>query len=111
MWNPTLKVIVWMLFACAASAQTGTAGPAGKAAMQAVDPALCDALANMPNSPMTVAACRSMMQLAKDDPSAHRKGDGAMTCADIFAEPPRPAWGFQTPKRRGGKNPSATHKP
>ncbi|MEO6365019.1 MAG: hypothetical protein ABIO38_03090 [Luteimonas sp.] len=54
--------------------------------MPAVDPAMCDAFANMPNAPMTVEACRSMMEMAKDDPAAHRPGDDAMSCAAIFAE-------------------------
>lgn len=54
--------------------------------MPAVDPAMCDSLANLPNSPMTVEACRSMLLIAKDDPASHRKGDATMTCADIFAE-------------------------
>jgi hypothetical protein len=54
--------------------------------MQTVDPAMCDALANMPAAPMTAQTCRSMLQLAVDDPSAHRKGDAAMGCAEIAAE-------------------------
>lgn len=83
MSNPTLKALVLMLLACGAAAPTSAAG---QAVMPTADPAMCDALANMPNSPMTVEACRSMLQVAKDDPSAHRKSDGAMTCADIAAE-------------------------
>ncbi|MCY7354666.1 MAG: hypothetical protein LH470_06245 [Lysobacter sp.] len=54
--------------------------------MPTVDPAMCDAFANMPNAPMTVEACRSMMDIAKDDPAAHRPGDESMSCAAIFAE-------------------------
>jgi len=83
MSNPTLKAFGLMLLACSASAQTG---PGGQAAMSPVNPAMCDAFASMPNSPMTVEACRSMLQVVKDDPSAHRKGDAAMTCAEIHAE-------------------------
>jgi len=78
---PTAVVLV--LFACSASAQTGHGG---QTAMPAVDPATCDAFANMPNAPMTVEACKSMMEIAKDDPTAHRPGDESMRCADIFAE-------------------------
>ncbi len=83
MSNPILKAVLLMSLACSASAQTG---PGGQAAMPTADPAMCDSLANIPNSPMTVEACRSMLQIAKDDPAAHRKGDATMTCADIYAE-------------------------
>lgn len=83
MSNPIPKAIVLMMFACSASAQTGHGG---QAAMPTVDPAMCDVFATMPNAPMTVEACRSMMEIAKDDPAAHRPGDDAMSCAAIFAE-------------------------
>lgn len=77
------KALVFVFLAGGAYAQTGSGG---QAAMPATDPAMCDALANMPSAPMTVEACRSMLQLAQDNPSAHRPGDDTMTCADIFAE-------------------------
>lgn len=80
MSNPIPKAVVLMLLASGVSAQTGQAG------MPTVDPAMCDALANMPNAPMTAEACRSLMKLAEDDPTAHRPGDETMTCDDIFAE-------------------------
>lgn len=83
MSNPIPKAIVLMLLASGVSAQTGQGG---QAAMPTADPAMCDALANMPNAPMTVEACRSMLSLTQDDPAAHRPGDEAMTCADIFGE-------------------------
>ncbi|MEO5732647.1 MAG: hypothetical protein ABIN96_17725 [Rubrivivax sp.] len=83
MSNTILKAVVLMSLACGVSAQTGDAS---QAAMPTIDPAMCDALANMPNSPMTVETCKLQLHLAKDDPSAHRKGDAAMSCADIFAE-------------------------
>ena len=83
MSNPILKAVVLMLLASSVSAQTGGAG---QAAMPTADPAMCDALANMPNAPMTVEACRSMLLLIQDDPTAHRPGDETMTCGDIFAE-------------------------
>jgi hypothetical protein len=77
------KAVLLMLPTCSASAQTG---PGGQAAMAKADPAMCDALASIPNSPMTVEACRSMLQLGRSDPTARRQGDEAMTCADILAE-------------------------
>lgn len=54
--------------------------------MPAVDPAMCDQFANMPNAPMTVEACRKLLNLAVDDPASHHPGDEAMTCDEIFAE-------------------------
>jgi hypothetical protein len=52
----------------------------------------CNQMASMPNSPMTVEQCRSMMgmaqsgQTAMNDPSGARPGDANMSCADIQAE-------------------------
>ena len=57
-----------------------------------LDPALCDQIANIPNSPMSVEACRSMMTMqqsmraASSDPSAVRASDETMTCEQITAE-------------------------
>lgn len=55
-------------------------------ALPTVDPAMCDQLAAIPNAPMTLDACRKMLGIAVDDPAAHRPGDEAMSCAQIFAE-------------------------
>jgi hypothetical protein len=52
----------------------------------------CQQLASMPNAPMTVAQCESMMgmaqsgQAALNNRSAARPGDELMSCADITAE-------------------------
>ena len=46
----------------------------------------------MPNAPMSVAACRAMLDMgaqfdaAANDPAARRAGDERMSCAAIFAE-------------------------
>lgn len=57
--------------------------------------AACDALASLPNPPMSLAACKSMlgmtstlrqMESASGDPSARRPGDEAMSCEAIFKE-------------------------
>lgn len=57
--------------------------------------AACDALATLPNAPMSVAACKSMLGMtstlrqvesASGDPSARRPGDEAMSCEAIFKE-------------------------
>lgn len=52
----------------------------------ATDTASCDQLAGMPNAPMSVESCRSMLRMGEDDPSSHRPGDEALSCAQIFAE-------------------------
>ncbi|MFZ2235602.1 MAG: hypothetical protein WAV67_04410, partial [Dokdonella sp.] len=83
MSNPIPKAVVLMLLASGVSAQTGQAG---QAVMPTADPAMLDALANMPNAPMTVEACRSMWSLTQDDLTTHRPGDEAMSCDDTFAE-------------------------
>lgn len=106
MSNPIPKAIVLMVFACSASAQTGHGG---QAAMPTVDPAMCDAFANMPNAPMTVEACRSMMELAKDDPTAHRPGDDAMSCAAIFAELETKTRGMRISKEEAARREKTVH--
>lgn len=83
MSNLIPKILVLMLLASGVSAQTGQGA---QTEMPAVDPAMCDALASMPSAPMTVESCRKMLQLAVDDPTTHRPGDEAMTCAEIFDE-------------------------
>lgn len=59
---------------------------------EGMSPAVCEQLANMPNPPISVAACKSMMGLAAGldagagDPSVYRPGDDALTCPQIFGE-------------------------
>jgi hypothetical protein len=56
------------------------------------DPADCERLAAMPNPPISVEACKSMMGMATSynaaatNPDAQREGDDRLTCAQIFAE-------------------------
>ena len=83
MSKPVMTVIMLSLLA---SYQTAHAAPSGQASAPTADPAMCDALARMPNAPMTVASCKAMLQMGRDDPAAHRDGDEAMTCEQIFAE-------------------------
>ncbi|MEO8012255.1 MAG: hypothetical protein ABI650_11465 [Dokdonella sp.] len=83
MSSPIAKAVFLVFLAGSASAQNSNSG---QVAMPGADPAMCDALANAPNSPMTVEACRAMLTLTQDDPAAHRPGDESMTCADIFDE-------------------------
>ncbi len=61
--------------------------------VDAAAPAMdCNTMASMPNAPMTVEQCKSMMGLAKSgeaamaDSSAALPGDNAMSCAQIGAE-------------------------
>lgn len=57
-----------------------------------LDPSTCDALATIPNAPMSPDACRAMMgmqksmQSASSDPSAVRPGDENLTCDQIVGE-------------------------
>ena len=51
-----------------------------------VSAADCDKLTGMPNAPMSVEACRTMIRMDEDDPSTHRPGDETMSCNQIFAE-------------------------
>lgn len=62
------------------------AQPAGPSTMPSMDPAMCDQLAQLPNSPMTADACRKMMKMGQDNPSANRPGDEAMSCDQILAD-------------------------
>ncbi|HEY8244388.1 MAG TPA: hypothetical protein VII68_13060 [Casimicrobiaceae bacterium] len=57
--------------------------------------AACESLATVPNAPMSVQACKSMlgmsstlqrMEGAASDPSARRPGDEALSCDAIFRE-------------------------
>lgn len=62
------------------------AAPQEPSSMPEMDAATCDQLADIPNAPMSVEACRALMRMGEDDPSTHRPGDDAMSCAQIFAE-------------------------
>lgn len=46
----------------------------------------CEKLAGMPNSPISVEACRQMMEAMQPKPGAARPGDDGMTCEQITAE-------------------------
>lgn len=83
MSNPIPKAMVMIFLAGGASAH---ADNGQQPALPATDPGMCEALANMPSAPMTVEACKAMLKLTEDDPTAHRPGDESMTCADIFTE-------------------------
>ena len=54
--------------------------------------AACEQLGRMPNAPMSVEACRAMLDMgaqfeaAANAPAARRPGDERMNCAAIFAE-------------------------
>jgi len=87
------------IVASAGAAQAQLFGPrpeprtVGPGAMpENMDPAMCDELGKMPNAPMSVEACRSMMGMAKSmkqgaaDPNARRAGDETMTCDQIIGE-------------------------
>lgn len=60
--------------------------------MQGMSAADCDALATMPNAPMSAQACKAMMSMGESltrgaaDTSAHRPNDAALTCEQIMAE-------------------------
>lgn len=60
--------------------------------MQGMSAADCDALATMPNAPISVQACQAMMGMGENltrsaaDTSAHRPNDAALTCEQIMAE-------------------------
>lgn len=62
------------------------------ASAQPIDPSMCDQLAKIPNPPMSVEACKSMLGLGAtlegmaNDPRGVRPGDDAMGCAAIFDE-------------------------
>ena len=86
--------VAFLASICAAQAQFFGAPqrPNQNAIPDNLDPAMCDQIAAMPNPPMSVEACRSMMGMAQGmktssaDPSAMRPGDETMTCDQIHAE-------------------------
>ena len=82
--------LIWTSLGAAQAQGFGGAGPSTlPSGMTAAD---CNELARLPNSPISVATCKSMMGMAAgmdaaaDDPRAQRPGDGALTCPQIFAE-------------------------
>jgi hypothetical protein len=68
----------------------GAAGPTEP--VDEFDPAICDDIAGLPNPPMSLEACRSMMAMqrsmkaASSDPNAVRPGDENLNCDQIVAE-------------------------
>lgn len=80
MSNRSSRLLLFFLLAF------GNVTPRVFAAEPAVGAALCDQLASNPNAPMSVEACTTMMRMGEDDPSTHRAGDEALSCAQIFAE-------------------------
>ena len=60
--------------------------------MQGMSAADCDALATMPNAPMSAQACKAMMSMGESltrgaaDTRAHRPNDAALTCEQIMGE-------------------------
>lgn len=60
--------------------------------MQGISAADCEALATMPNAPISAQACKAMMGMGESlarggaDTSAHRPNDAALTCEQVVAE-------------------------
>lgn len=78
-----------------AAAQFPAGMPSMTAAEKADANAACESLAALPNPPMSVQACKSLLGMAGTaermrstaaDPSARRPGDERMSCDAIFAE-------------------------
>lgn len=82
-----LKLLLVTLMINAAHAQRPNDGM-----MQGMSAADCDALATMPNAPISAQACKAMMGMGESfergaaDTSAHRPNDAALTCEQIMAE-------------------------
>ena len=88
-------VALFFLLSCAsidALAQNRGDAPQLSARELAEASAACDQLAGMPNPPMSVAACKAMVNMGASlnagaaDPSAQRPGDEVLSCAAIFTE-------------------------
>lgn len=86
---------LFLVLLCAslgAQAQAISDAPQLSASELAEASAACDQLAGVPNAPMSVAACKAMIDMATSlnagaaDPSARRPGDETLTCAAIFSE-------------------------
>ena len=91
---PTLTALFLLLLCAAinAHAQNSAHSPQLSASELEKAGAACDQLAAMPNPPMSVAACKAMVDMGTSlnagaaDSSAQRPGDEAMTCTAIFTE-------------------------
>lgn len=83
MSNTSFLIVVALLMV---SGNVVQAAMQEQASAPAMDAAACDALAGIPNAPMSVEACQTMLRMGEDDPSTHRAGDDAMSCTQIFAE-------------------------
>lgn len=90
-----MRVALFFLLSCAAiTAHAKDRGESPQLSASELEEAgaACDQLAAMPNPPMSVAACKAMVDMGTSlkagaaDPSAQIPGDEAMTCADIFTE-------------------------
>ena len=81
MSNPSFSVLLFVLLASSSATLAAPPSPA-----PVMDAAVCNQLAGNPNAPLSVEACRTMMRMGEDDPSTHRPGDEALSCAQIFAE-------------------------
>jgi len=92
----TLAIVALLAAGCAAAiAQVPGGMPSLSPAERAEAAAGCDELGRMPNAPMSVDACKSMlgmmdtaerMRASAADPSAQRPGDARLSCDAIFAE-------------------------
>lgn len=83
MQHRTFRSFALLMLAFGGLAQAQYPGPS---AMPSVDPAMCDQLAAIPNAPMTVEACRTLLKVGRDDPGGNRPGDDALSCSQIYAE-------------------------
>jgi len=89
--SPAIAGLAILVSIGAVQAQ-GFGGSGPNSIPENINPAMCDQMARIPNPPISVEACRSMMGMAKgyeaaaSDPGASRPGDEAMSCEQIFAE-------------------------
>jgi len=93
---PSIAFLISLLLASVSINDVQAQGVGRRASPPVTAPAVgaddCEQLAGVPNAPMSVEACRAMLDMAKGfeaaaaDPSAQRAGDDALTCAHIFAE-------------------------
>lgn len=91
---PMLAALFFLLSCAAITAHAKDRGDSAQLSASELEEAgaACDRLAAMPNPPMSVAACKAMVNMGTSlnagaaDSSARLPGDEAMTCADIFTE-------------------------
>ena len=92
-------VLVLVLARAVAGSDAAAQSPGGLPTLSPAELAeandACDALAGIPNAPMSVQACKAMLGMAGTaerrrssaaDPSASRPGDDQLSCDAIFAE-------------------------